>query len=84
MDENLASLIELNNPESQAIQLSAILNVTADEVCPIKLCQSREFHTKWMTDEIRNKITLRDLLFKTYRQSLDQCQSSQIVNDHAF
>ena len=69
-EEDFESIKEFNDPEEQAIRLTALLNVSADQTCPIKVSVSRMYHTKWMNDEIRAKLNEKENLYKDYLSSL--------------
>ena len=60
-------IADVADPEEQVLRLTAAMNVVADTTCPVKVTKSREFHTAWMTDDLRALLDKRDLLYKSYQ-----------------
>ena len=64
---DISDIFEEPDPEQQVLRLTAFMNVIADRSCPVKESFQSEFHTRWLTPEIRDKIKLRDELYKKYK-----------------
>ena len=74
---NIEDILNIDDPEQQVLKLTAAMNVAADQTCPLVTVKSREFHTAWMTDELRNDIKSRDKTYAQYKESLKHGNQGQ-------
>ena len=63
---NLNDLLSVDDPNTQIQCLTAALNVAADLTCPLVVSHVRAFHTRWMNEDIKNRILERDIWYKKY------------------
>ena len=60
---------EENNPDEMWDNIFEIINVTADEQCPVKNMYFREDTPDWITKELLSEISLKDYLYRKAKRT---------------